>query len=337
MWIDIFQTAIERFNMIKSMFSGVAGLRTHQSKMDVIGNNIANVNTYGYKTMRTTFKESIYSTNRSSSDGNTTMGGRNASQIGYGSQVGSVDLLFTSGSYAPTDSPTDCMIDGQGLFLLGPKDLDGAKGNTGVPNGTDTDPAAGQLDKFFMSRVGDFKIDGDGYLVNSDGYHVYGFVNADTDENFEMNDTVKGTLKPIRIQASKGKDLGGIYDDSDDPRMNIGAINIDANGTVSGIDADTKKPVTIGKIAVANVPNANGLEKTQGPYYKAVANVGTVRAYEAGTGSTGNLLTNGLEMANVDLAREFSDMITTQRGFQANTRIITVSDQMLEEMMAMKR
>lgn len=324
MWIDIFQTAIERFNMIKSMFSGVAGLRTHQSKMDVIGNNIANVNTYGYKTMRTTFKESIYSTNRSSADGNTTMGGRNASQIGYGSQVGSVDLLFTSGSYAPTDSPTDCMIDGQGMFLLGPKDLGNEK--NGIVGNTGED-----LGAFFMSRVGDFKMDGDGYLVNSDGYHVYGFVNQKITDDFATSiDRTK--LKPLRIQ-----NIGGEYDDTKDPRLNIGAINIDANGTVTGIDATSKDVVTIGKIAVANVPNANGLEKTQGPYYKAVANVGTVRAYDAGQGSTGNLLTNGLEMANVDLAREFSDMITTQRGFQANTRIITVSDQMLEEMMAMKR
>lgn len=330
MWIDIFQTAIERFNMIKSMFSGVAGLRTHQSKMDVIGNNIANVNTYGYKTMRTTFKESIYSTNRSSSDGNTTMGGRNASQIGYGSQVGSVDLLFTSGSYAPTDSPTDCMIDGQGMFLLGPKDL--GDGKDGIVNNA-TDDDKGGLETFFMSRVGDFKIDGDGYLVNSDGYHVYGFINQDANTDFVLDETAKGTLRPLRIQEKDG----GEYDNTNDPRLNIGAISIDANGTVTGINADNKEVVIIGKIAVANVPNANGLEKTQGPYYKAVANVGTVRAYEAGTGSTGNLLTNGLEMANVDLAREFSDMITTQRGFQANTRIITVSDQMLEEMMAMKR
>ena len=324
MWIDIFQTAIERFNMIKSMFSGVAGLRTHQSKMDVIGNNIANVNTYGYKTMRTTFKESIYSTNRSSADGNTTMGGRNASQIGYGSQVGSVDLLFTSGSYAPTDSPTDCMIDGQGMFLLGPKDL--GENKDGIVDNTGED-----LGAFFMSRVGDFKMDGEGYLVNSDGYHVYGFevTPGATDADPSTTDLTK--LKPIRIP-----DINKAYG-TDLERMNIGAINIDANGTVTGINADDKSVVTIGKIAIANVPNANGLEKTQGPYYKAIANVGTVRAYEAGTGSTGNLLTNGLEMANVDLAREFSDMITTQRGFQANTRIITVSDQMLEEMMAMKR
>lgn len=312
--------------MIRSMFSGVAGLRTHQSKMDVIGNNIANVNTYGYKAMRTTFKESIYSTSRSSAEGSTTFGGRNAAQIGYGSQLGSVDLLFTSGSYAPTDSPTDCMIDGQGLFLLGPKDIMA----DGEPVQNATEDEKGDLDKFLLSRVGDFKMDGQGYLVNSDGYHVFGFVNDDANgDSFEPNHE---ELRPLRIQTKDGA-----WDMEDGERINIGAISIDGNGTVTGIDADTKKVIVIGKIAVANVPNANGLEKTQGPYYRAMANVGKIRAFEAGTGSTGNLLTNGLEMANVDLAREFSDMITTQRGFQANTRIITVSDQMLEEMMAMKR
>lgn len=313
--------------MIRSMFSGVAGLRTHQSKMDVIGNNIANVNTYGYKSMRTTFKESIYSTSRASADGSTTFGGRNAAQIGYGSQVGSIDLLFTSGSYTPTDSPLDTMIDGQGLFLLGVKTLAGENGETGVPNGAPG--AENDLDKFLFSRVGDFKMDGQGYLVNSDGYHVFGF-RPEAEDAVPVTFTTESVL-PIRIPEKY------MNATADSEEGNLGAIAIDQNGVVSGIDAKTKKAVVIGKIAVANIPNANGLEKTQGPYYKALANVGPVQAFGPGEGSTGALMTNGLEMANVDLAREFSDMITTQRGFQANTRIITVSDQMLEELVAMKR
>ncbi len=318
--------------MIRSMFSGVAGLRTHQSKMDVIGNNIANVNTYGYKAMRTTFKESIYSTSRNSTDGGTTFGGMNASQVGYGSQIGSVDLLFTSGSYAPTDSPTDCMIDGNGMFLLGTKDIAG-------DDGIELEEGKGDISKLLMSRVGDLKLDGQGYLVNSDGYHVYGFQGLAPDEQLGLADgdspVNKEALKPIQLPL----------DDEGKP-MNIGAISIDANGMVTGIvsgsgdgadDEFKGKVIVIGQIAVANVPNSNGLQKTQGPYYKAVANTGEISAHAPGDGNTGRLITNGLEMANVDLAREFSDMITTQRGFQANTRIITVSDQMLEEMMAMKR
>jgi flagellar hook protein FlgE len=98
------------------MFSGIAGLRAHQQKMDVIANNIANVNTYGYKSGRVTFKESIYQTTSSSSEGNDVFGGSNPSQVGYGSEVGTIDLMFSSGAYAPTDSSMDCMIDGEGFF-----------------------------------------------------------------------------------------------------------------------------------------------------------------------------------------------------------------------------
>ena len=109
--------------MVRSMFSGISGLRAHQQKMDVIANNIANVNTYGYKAGRVTFKESIYQTTSASSDGNDIYGGSNPSQIGYGSQIGTVDLMFSSGAYSPTDSATDCMIDGQGFFIVGQKGL----------------------------------------------------------------------------------------------------------------------------------------------------------------------------------------------------------------------
>ena len=79
--------------MMRSLFSGVSGLKVHQTKMDVIGNNIANVNTFGYKAGRATFKESIYQTVSGSSDGTDTFGGKNPSQIGYGSQIGSIDLM----------------------------------------------------------------------------------------------------------------------------------------------------------------------------------------------------------------------------------------------------
>ncbi len=303
--------------MIKSMFSGVSGLRAHQSKMDVIGNNIANVNTFGYKAGRATFKESIYQTVRGSSDGTETFGGKNPSQVGYGSQIGSIDLMFSSGSYAPTDSPTDCMIDGNGFFLVGTKNL--AVINTGKGNMEDS-----QVNQLTLTRVGDFRFDGKGYLVDSNSNVVFGFLPTNTDGE---------TIVPIRLP-----DKTGAFDAaSTEERMNINSIRIDDKGNVIGIDANENKPVTIAKIALANAPNPNALEKTQGPYYKIVSNAGNVAAFGAGDGGTGLLMSNGLEMANVDLAKEFSEMITTQRGFQANTRIITVSDEMLQELISMKR
>lgn len=313
--------------MIKSMFSGVSGLRAHQSKMDVIGNNIANVNTFGYKAGRATFKESIYQTLGGSSDGTDTFGGKNPKQVGYGSQIGSIDLMFSSGSYAPTDSPTDCMIDGNGFFLVGTKDLVGEGGDaiaTGQADGTLSD-----ANKLTLTRVGDFRFDGDGYLVDSNSNVVFGFVS--TDGTTPVSDESSDGISPIRIPGLAWSD------DLEAERMNINSIRIDDKGNVIGIDADTNTPITIAKIAVANVPNPNALEKSQGPYYKIVSNAGDAKIFGAGDGGTGLMMSNGLEMANVDLAKEFSEMITTQRGFQANTRIITVSDEMLQELISMKR
>ena len=315
--------------MIKSMFSGVSGLRAHQSKMDVIGNNIANVNTFGYKAGRATFKESIYQTVSGSSDGTDTFGGKNPSQIGYGSQIGSIDLMFSSGSYAPTDSPTDCMIDGNGFFLVGTKDLAGTDGLiAGQGDGTPSD-----INALTLTRVGDFRFDGDGYLVDSNSNVVYGFVpEADINDPIVSADDA-AVLKPIRIPDKDGSTDNA----STEARMNINSIRIDDKGNVIGINAEDNKPITIAKIGVANVANPNALEKSQGPYYKIVSNAGNAVAFGAGDGGTGMLMSNGLEMANVDLAKEFSEMITTQRGFQANTRIITVSDEMLQELISMKR
>ena len=322
--------------MIRSMFSGVSGLRAHQSKMDTIGNNVANVNTYGYKASRATFQDSIYQTMSASSNGGDVFGGKNASQVGYGSKIGSIDLMFSQGSYAPTDSPTDCMIDGGGFFMVGPKG-----GNIDI-----VPPLkAGSEDEIkglSFSRLGDFKFDGDGYLVDSNGNIVYGYSREEAGKfdpaKTELDPaTDKINLRPIRIPESNieaGK------------RLNINSIRIDATGNIIGIaeykagaatDPTQSAPVTIGQINLVNMTNPNGLEKSKGPYYKAVSNIGTIVVGEPGNEGTGQVMSNGLEMANVDLAKEFSEMITTQRGFQANTRIITVSDEMLQELLSMKR
>ena len=104
------------------MYAAIAGLKTHMSKMNVIGNNIANVNTNGYKSQRTIFKDAMYTMYSSGSDGTTTTAGRNPSQVGYGSQVSSIDLNMATGSYAPGIS-TDCMIYGDGFFMVGDKNV----------------------------------------------------------------------------------------------------------------------------------------------------------------------------------------------------------------------
>ena len=111
--------------MTGAMYAAIGGLKTHMANLNVIGNNIANVNTAGYKAQRMTFQESIYATSKSGSDGGVTTGGNNPSQIGYGSSIGSIDLNMTPGTYNPTGFGLDCMIDGEGFFMVGDKNRRG--------------------------------------------------------------------------------------------------------------------------------------------------------------------------------------------------------------------
>ncbi|KXL54540.1 flagellar basal-body rod protein FlgG [Anaerotignum neopropionicum] len=300
--------------MVKSMFSAIAGLRAHQQKMDVIGNNIANVNTYGYKAGRVTFKESIYQTTSSSSNGNDVFGGSNPSQVGYGSQVGTIDLMFSSGAYAPTDSGLDCMIDGEGFFIIGNKGIEIEL------DGDDPAEISEQMTQLMLSRVGNFTFDGDGYLCDGSGNIVYGFGYTGTDGAIDT-----GYLQAIRVP-----------DDDDGIPVKLNSVSISKTGEITGNDASGKS-ISVGVLAIANVPNPNALEKSQGPYYSIRENTGYVAPYKPGEGTTGSIINYGLEMSNVDLAKEFSEMITTQRGFQANTRIISVTDAMLEELVNIKR
>ena len=107
--------------MTGSMYAAIAGLQTHMQKMNVIGNNIANANTYGFKPGVTSFTESMYTSSKASTAGGAQYGGTNAAQIGYGSKIGSIDLNFAQGTYAATGTNSHLYLDGNGFFLVGPK------------------------------------------------------------------------------------------------------------------------------------------------------------------------------------------------------------------------
>ena len=143
------------------MYAAIGGLKTHMTNLNVIGNNIANVNTPGYKAQRMIFQETIYTTSRAGSNGTEIRGGNTPSQIGYGSQVGSIDLNMSPGTFNPTGVAMDCMIEGDGFFLVGNKDLV-------FKDATD-------LPKLQLTRVGDFNIDANGYVVDGNRNVVYGF------------------------------------------------------------------------------------------------------------------------------------------------------------------
>lgn len=313
--------------MVKSMFGAIAGLRTHQSKMDVISNNIANVNTWGYKTRTANFQDAMYQNLTNSTAGNTDaggLGGVNSSQLGYGVNMGSISTNFTTGSWGFTGDSLNCMINGTGFFIVGSMPTLDDEGNpVGVStNLSGDDPNVGRLS---LSRVGIFKKDSNGYIVDDSGNYVYGFAPTD-DENFPDGfDTSQ--LVPLRIpQVANGNgELEAIE-----------SMTIQADGTITGVTRD-QKTVSIGQIAVASVQNPSGLEQSAGYLYNIAENAGAVQAVPTVGSTTGQILSNYLELSNVDLATEMANMITTQRGYQANSKIITVTDEMLEQLVNIKR
>ena len=351
-----------------AMGSGIAGLRAFMDALNVVGNNVANVNTYGYKAGRVTFSESIYSTQSAGSASTDVTGGTNPSQIGYGSSVGTIDLDMGTQALESTGMTTDVAIQGDGFFLLGDK------------NGVGVD----SLDRLMFSRVGNFKIDDDGYLTDGKGNIVYGFVST-TDNatpGADKDPTISTVLVPIRLPlAADGQnntELGeAIYPGQNDAtnvdptpgNNNVNAagncieyenLKIDDNGKVSCTNKMTGDIVTIGYIALGTVTNPAGLTHTDGPYYQATDSAGEISISTPKSSVTGpmnngandaagnqppNLLANSgtgvksgfLEQSGTDLAQEFANMIIYQRGYQANTRIVTVTDTMLEELINMKR
>jgi len=302
--------------MVKSMNAAIAGLKSHQTKMDVLSNNIANVNTWGFKSRTTNFQDALYSNSISGSAGKMEvgkLGGINTSQIGYGNTVSSISTNYSTGSNQYTGNPLDCMIDGTAFFVVGPyRDTTGG--------GIDKDKIG--TNGLFLSRVGIFQPDSNGYLVDNTGNYVYGFAAKDDGQI-----DVDGGLVPIRIPEKQGGQNG--------ERYNIQTWTIGTDGTVVGVDEENV-PHTIGQIAVASVENPSGLEQSNGYLYSIGANAGTVLAMQT-TSATGTIKSNFLEMSNVDLASDIATMITTQRGYQANTKIITVTDEMLEQLVNMKR
>lgn len=275
----------------RAMSSGVAGLKAHQTALDVIGNNVANVSTYGFKASRTLFSDVLYQTLTAATKPGTNTGGVDPSQVGYGSTASSVSVDTGRAGMATTGFGGDCYINGEGYFVI----RDGASG-------------------FKYTRVGALSFDSSGNLVDGHGNLVLGASGA----AYKTGDT------PAVIK----------YDPS---TATYSSVAIAADGTVTGKNADTGNMDVIGGIALAHFPNPAGLEQEGNNYYKATDNSGTVKNAMPGEGATGQLVAGALESSNVDLANEFSNMITTERGYQANSKIITVSDTMLETLVNMVR
>jgi flagellar hook protein FlgE len=262
--------------MLRSMYSGISGMKNFQVKLDVIGNNIANVNTYGFKKGRTTFKDLVSQQIAGASGPTTGRGGVNPKQVGLGSQMATIDTVHTQGSLQTTGRPLDLGISGDGFFE--------------VKDGTTK----------LYTRSGNFYLDQAGDLVTGEGLYVQDTGGANIN------------IPPTAESFSIGSD---------------GKVNYILNGTLTSTQS----------IKLVKFPNTGGLEKVGGNYYSESTNTGAKVEGAPTTNGLGAIEAGTLEMSNVDLSEEFTEMIVAQRGFQANTRIITTSDEILQELVNLKR
>ncbi len=273
--------------MLRSMYSGVSGLRTHQQMMDVTGNNIANVSTTGFKSSATVFQDTLSQTLAGAAaptpDGGTpAFGGSNPAQVGLGVRLGGISTNMTQGSSQLTGRATDLAVQGDGYFV--------------VKNGLDT----------LYTRAGSFSLDAKGQLTTPAGGLV-------------MNTDDEAIVIPVG---------------------EVESYTIAPDGKIVGNRADGSL-LQIGQIRLATFANPAGLAKVGGSLLRETVNSGPVIDGASpgvpGADGRGLLAVGVLEMSNVDLAQEFTNLIVAQRGFQANSRIITASDEVLQELVNLKR
>lgn len=391
--------------MLRSLFSGISGLRAHQTMLDVTGNNIANVNTTGFKASQTQFQDTLSQVLTNAGAAQNGVGGTNPAQVGLGVRVAGITTNFQQGAAQLTNRSTDMMISGDGFFVV-------RKGNEQM-----------------YTRAGAFDFDASGQLVTPDGGLVQGWA-ADAAGNIDVNGplvdlrlpiatlmgaaatsratfegnlpadaelgtvlnrdvdvySADGTVSTLSLAFTRtaagwdvtgtlGADSAGVAMTFDAAggltsggTLTVGGITVDmstltgfaglttveaagqdgraagtlqsftinADGTLLGSFSNGLKQA-LGRVALSTFTNPAGLEKAGGSLYRTTVNSGDPQIGAAGTGGRGELTGGALEMSNVDLSAEFTNLIIAQRGFQANSRVITTSDELLQELVNLKR
>ncbi|MBX5442837.1 MAG: flagellar hook-basal body complex protein [Solirubrobacteraceae bacterium] len=300
--------------MMRSMYSAISGLKAQQTMLDVTANNLANVNTIGFKASATSFQDALSQTQRGAAAANAGgFAGQAAAQVGLGVQIGAITNRMTGGGLQTTGNPLDIAISGEGWMRVAL-----APGAPNPANPTAGTPAVAAMN---YTRAGNFIRNNEGFLTTQDGYYVIG---------------------------RSGTGAGAV-----DCYINIptGAtdISIGADGSVSFVPPAGWAPgpgmppigadgrAIAGYVSLATFPNEQALAHASGNRFIANAASG---AEVVGTPSSvgyGTAVGGAIEMSNVDLATEFTNMIVAQRGFQANSRVISTGDEMLQDLVNLKR
>ncbi|WP_104086859.1 flagellar hook protein FlgE [Arthrobacter sp. GMC3] len=392
--------------MLRSLYSGISGLRAHQTMLDVTGNNIANVNTAGFKGSSVQFQDTLSQISRPGSPAQERTGGTNAAQVGLGVQVSAISTNFSQGSAQATGRATDMMISGDGFFITakggqqsyaraGAFDFDsrgrlvspdgallqGWVANNGVVNnggalgdirvskdmvappaastnavlggnlptdakdGTvvvrdvqvyDATGAARQLSLTFTKTAAGWNADAADDAGATTGTQALTFLNGKL--------TTGGTLGPVggvtvdltALTGNAGDTTVAVKSHDGNAAGTLESFSMGTDGTLTGTFSNGENMV-IGQVALANFTNPGGLEKIGSSSYRATASSGQATIGIGGQGGLGELTSGYIEMSNVDLSQEFTNLIVAQRGFQANARIITTSDEVLQELTQLKR
>ncbi|WP_448059126.1 flagellar hook protein FlgE [Cellulomonas hominis] len=404
--------------MLRSLFAGISGLRSHQTMLDVTGNNIANVNTTGFKSSQIQFQDTLSQVVQNAGGAQDGTGGTNPAQVGLGVRVAGITTSFTQGASQLTGRSTDMMIQGDGFFVVrkgaetfytraGSFDFD-STGQMTLPgegalvqgwaavNGvidttgplTDLKVPAGSVMAAVATTEASFKgnlpKDAEVGEVRNLSLTAYDASGVERDITMTLTKTATGwsmsatdgtavfpplpaTTVPLTFDASGNLDFtasgltaaGGFalgpvtvdlstvtgYAGVDTIKKGVpngqaaGVLQsfaLGADGTIMGSFSNGLKQA-IGKIALGSFTNPAGLEKAGGSLFRTSVNAGEAQVGAAGVGGRGSLAGGALEMSNVDLSSEFTNLIIAQRGFQANSRVITTSDELLQELVNLKR
>lgn len=262
--------------MIRSLWTSATGMQAQELNIDVISNNLANVNTSGFKKSRAEFQDLLYENLRpagAASSADTTI--PTGVQMGHGARPSAVQKLFSQGDFQNTENELDWAIEGDGFFQIE------------LPNG-DTS----------YSRCGEFKLDADGRIVNADGYLLVPQLTVSTD-------TV--------------------------------SITVGMDGTVSAIQANDPIPREIGTIQLARFVNPAGLRSLGKNLFVPTEGSGDEIVGTAGQDGFGTIAQGFLERSNVSVVDEMVNMITAQRAYETNSKVIQTADDMLQMANNLKR
>ena len=344
--------------MLRSLYSGISGMKVNQTKLDVIGNNLANVSTTAFKGSRVNFSTTISQTLGSASAASDSLGGVNGKQVGLGAQISSIDKIMSQGSMQSTSRSLDVAVDGSGYFMVaaGPELTGGTNDKITIDdNGIDAMPANSSV---AYTRDGSFVLDNEGNLLTSKGYRVLGFAMKTTDtKNNNNGDNIRPDGTVLYVESNNNTvsvdnqlvslkipdKVTKIDKAGQETKVAVKSFNISSDGLITGV-LETGEITALGQIAMSSFKNEVGLTDIGNNMYEPSGSSGAAiissgKNSTAGRNSSGygDILQGYLEMSGVDMAEQFTDMIVATKAFQAAGKTITTGDEILSEIINLKR